>query len=236
MDKAWTTPSAACPAPMPVPRAAPPRRLNIARFRSEPDPRGPRRTSPFSCGGGQPGTWTTAVLWAAARRAHRKGGKGRCSAAGRRRFGRARTGIEMGDVRSRGSEAVAATPSRRTARCGSRCACSTKCRHCAGRASCAPSGRRCATGARSPGFRVVHYSIRDDHAHFLVEASGARRLANGMKSLAARFARWRSALERAQALPAASPPGSAGGSGRREFGSVVRRLEGARSAAGAQPR
>jgi len=36
---------------------------------------------------------------------------------------------------------------------------------------------------------VVHDSVQDDHAHFLVEASGARRLANGMKSLAARFAR-----------------------------------------------
>ncbi|MCY3819094.1 MAG: hypothetical protein OXH52_06990, partial [Gammaproteobacteria bacterium] len=40
-----------------------------------------------------------------------------------------------------------------------------------------------------PGFRVAHYSIQDDHAHFLIEAAGARRLANGMKSLAARFAR-----------------------------------------------
>ena len=44
-------------------------------------------------------------------------------------------------------------------------------------------------GAKRPGFRVVHYSVQDDHAHFLVEAAGAQRLANGMKSLAARFAR-----------------------------------------------
>ena len=74
-------------------------------------------------------------------------------------------------------------------------------------------------GAERPGFPVVHYSVQDDHAHFLaglrrskkhdrhtaretqpdceakprsrkpVEAAGARRLANGMKSLAARFAR-----------------------------------------------
>ncbi|MDE0349007.1 MAG: transposase, partial [Gammaproteobacteria bacterium] len=44
-------------------------------------------------------------------------------------------------------------------------------------------------GARRPGFRVVHYSIQDDHAHFLVEAQGRVCLANGMKSLAARFAR-----------------------------------------------
>ena len=40
-----------------------------------------------------------------------------------------------------------------------------------------------------PGFRVVHYSIQDNHAHFIVEAAGRERLANGMKSLAARFAR-----------------------------------------------
>ena len=46
--------------------------------------------------------------------------------------------------------------------------------------------RKCAT---RPGFRVIHYSIQDDHAHFIVEAAGAKRLANGMKSLAARFAR-----------------------------------------------
>ena len=43
--------------------------------------------------------------------------------------------------------------------------------------------------ARRRGFRVVHYSIQDDHAHFLVEAQGKMCLANGMKSLAARFAR-----------------------------------------------
>ena len=27
-------------------------------------------------------------------------------------------------------------------------------------------------GARRPGFRVVHYSIQNDHAHFVVEAQG----------------------------------------------------------------
>ena len=43
--------------------------------------------------------------------------------------------------------------------------------------------------AQRPGFRVVHYSIQDDHAHFLVEAQGKVCLANGMKSLGARFAR-----------------------------------------------
>ena len=44
-------------------------------------------------------------------------------------------------------------------------------------------------GAVRPGFRVVHYSIQDDHAHFFVEAQGKVCLANGMKSLGARFAR-----------------------------------------------
>ena len=43
--------------------------------------------------------------------------------------------------------------------------------------------------AQRLGFRVVHYSIQDDHAHFLIEAQGKVCLANGMKSLAARFAR-----------------------------------------------
>ena len=46
--------------------------------------------------------------------------------------------------------------------------------------------RKC---ARRLGFRVAHYSIQNDHAHFLVEAQGKVCLANGMKSLGARFAR-----------------------------------------------
>ncbi|MCY3811881.1 MAG: hypothetical protein OXH15_08810, partial [Gammaproteobacteria bacterium] len=100
-----------------------------------------------------------------------------------------------------------------------------------------------------PGFRVAHYSIQDDHAHFLIEAAGARRLANGMKSLAARFARcvnrvfgrkgrvlagrFHHVLKRTPTeVRRALAPGSAGGPGRREFGAVVRRLEGPRSAAG----
>ena len=43
--------------------------------------------------------------------------------------------------------------------------------------------------AERPGFRVVHYSVQDNHAHFLVEAEDNLSLANGMKSLGARFAR-----------------------------------------------
>ena len=38
-------------------------------------------------------------------------------------------------------------------------------------------------------FRLVHYSIQDDHVHLLVEADGAKALGRGMKSIAARFAR-----------------------------------------------
>ncbi|MCY3621162.1 MAG: transposase, partial [Gammaproteobacteria bacterium] len=44
-------------------------------------------------------------------------------------------------------------------------------------------------GEHRPGFRVVHYSVQDDHAHFLVEADDKLCLANGVKSLGARFAR-----------------------------------------------
>lgn len=38
-------------------------------------------------------------------------------------------------------------------------------------------------------FRVAHYSIQPDHAHFILEATSKQDLASGMKSLAARFAR-----------------------------------------------
>jgi REP element-mobilizing transposase RayT len=38
-------------------------------------------------------------------------------------------------------------------------------------------------------FRLAHYSIQDDHVHLIVEATGKRALACGMKSIAARVAR-----------------------------------------------
>jgi REP element-mobilizing transposase RayT len=38
-------------------------------------------------------------------------------------------------------------------------------------------------------FRLVQYSIQNDHLHAIVEATGARDLAAGMKSLGARLAR-----------------------------------------------
>jgi len=44
-------------------------------------------------------------------------------------------------------------------------------------------------GCDRPGFRVVHYSVQTNHAHFVVEASGAHALSCGLRSLSARFAR-----------------------------------------------
>jgi hypothetical protein len=38
-------------------------------------------------------------------------------------------------------------------------------------------------------FRLVHYSVQSDHVHLVVEATSARDLACGLKSIAARFAR-----------------------------------------------
>ena len=48
---------------------------------------------------------------------------------------------------------------------------------------------RQASASTRAGFRVVHYSIQDDHVHLIVEAAGKTKLANGMKSVGARFAR-----------------------------------------------
>ena len=38
-------------------------------------------------------------------------------------------------------------------------------------------------------FRLVHYSIQNDHVHAIVEATSARNLASGMKSVGSRLAR-----------------------------------------------
>jgi len=38
-------------------------------------------------------------------------------------------------------------------------------------------------------FRLIHYSVQSDHVHMIVEASSARDLTCGLKSVAARFAR-----------------------------------------------
>jgi REP element-mobilizing transposase RayT len=44
-------------------------------------------------------------------------------------------------------------------------------------------------GCERSGFRVVHYSVQANHAHFIVEASSAHALSCGLRSLCARFAR-----------------------------------------------
>jgi hypothetical protein len=43
--------------------------------------------------------------------------------------------------------------------------------------------------AERGSFRVVAWSLQDDHLHAIVEADGAQALGRGMKSLAARFAK-----------------------------------------------
>jgi REP element-mobilizing transposase RayT len=44
-------------------------------------------------------------------------------------------------------------------------------------------------GAERGSFRLLEWSIQDDHLHAIVEAKGAAALGRGMKSLAARFAK-----------------------------------------------
>jgi REP element-mobilizing transposase RayT len=50
-------------------------------------------------------------------------------------------------------------------------------------------GRSFAVAAEQETFRVIHFSIQRDHLHLLVEATGARALGRGMKSIGARIAR-----------------------------------------------
>ena len=44
-------------------------------------------------------------------------------------------------------------------------------------------------GAERGDFRLLQFSVQDDHLHAIVEADGREELGRGMKSLAARFAR-----------------------------------------------
>lgn len=44
-------------------------------------------------------------------------------------------------------------------------------------------------GAERGSFRLLEFSIQDDHLHAIVEADGPQELGRGMKSLAARFAK-----------------------------------------------
>jgi hypothetical protein len=71
-------------------------------------------------------------------------------------------------------------------------------------------------------FRLVHYSIQGDHVHLIVEASSARDLACGMKSIAARGsqrdrvrpAECEAPLHEAHGAPAQSRPDRSGFSSR----------------------
>jgi len=49
--------------------------------------------------------------------------------------------------------------------------------------------RTFAAGCARTGFRLVHYSLQDNHAHLLVEARDRDALGRGMKAIAARLAR-----------------------------------------------
>jgi len=44
-------------------------------------------------------------------------------------------------------------------------------------------------GCNRHGFRIVHWSVQSNHAHFVVEAASAHALGCGLRSLGARFAR-----------------------------------------------
>ena len=43
--------------------------------------------------------------------------------------------------------------------------------------------RTLAQCCRRPGFRLIHYSVQNNHVHCIVEANDRQSLANGMKSL-----------------------------------------------------
>jgi REP element-mobilizing transposase RayT len=45
------------------------------------------------------------------------------------------------------------------------------------------------SGARKPGFRVVHFSVQKRHLHLIIEADDARALGRGMQALAIRLAK-----------------------------------------------
>jgi hypothetical protein len=49
--------------------------------------------------------------------------------------------------------------------------------------------RTFAVGCERPGFRLVHYSLQDNHAHLIVEAQDHEALGRGMNAIGARLAR-----------------------------------------------
>src|SRR5437667_113601 len=70
-----------------------------------------------------------------------------------------------------------------------------------------PAVLRAMTAASRGGFRIIHFSIQDDHVHLLVEADSRERLSGGLRGVAIRIAR---AVNRAFGRAAAIviPPGA----------------------------
>ena len=52
-----------------------------------------------------------------------------------------------------------------------------------------PAVRRALAAASHGGFRILHFSVRDDHLHVIVEADDTRALGRGLRGLAIRVAR-----------------------------------------------
>src|SRR5919201_3516409 len=52
-----------------------------------------------------------------------------------------------------------------------------------------PAVRRALAVSSHDGFRIVHFSVQDDHVHLLVEGETRERLSSGLRGLAIRIAR-----------------------------------------------
>ena len=52
-----------------------------------------------------------------------------------------------------------------------------------------PAVRRALAAASHGGFRIVHFTVQDDHLHLIVEADDSRALGRGLRGLAIRVAR-----------------------------------------------
>ena len=52
-----------------------------------------------------------------------------------------------------------------------------------------PAVLRAVTAASRDGFRIIHFSVQDDHVHLLVEADSRERLSGGVRGVAIRIAR-----------------------------------------------
>jgi len=52
-----------------------------------------------------------------------------------------------------------------------------------------PAVRRALAVASYEGFRIIHFSVQDDHLHLLVEAENRAHLSSGLRGLAIRIAR-----------------------------------------------